>query len=154
MRKTFPRCFPGLLVVVTACGVRASEQAEPPAVESRFEAGQVWSYENREGEDQSRVLVERVGRLADTATVVHIQIIRVAVASRFQPSGVQDIIPHVAIAEDVLDASVLELKDEVVSPVGFASAYGAWLQTVESGEASYYTMSVAEIVDLVERAVN
>ncbi len=154
MRKTFPRCFPGLLVVVTACGAGASEQVGTPAVDSRFEPGQVWSYDNREGEDQSRVLVEKVERLADTVTVVHIQIVRVAVASRFQPSGVQDIVPHVAIAEEALDASVLELKDEVVSPVGFANAYSAWRQTVESGEASYYTMSVAEIVDLVERAVN
>jgi hypothetical protein len=154
MRNTFPRTVTGLLVVAMACSPGAADEAEAPPVESRFEPGQVWTYEHREGEEQSRVYVGRVERLADTATVVHIQIVRVAVASPFQPSGIQDIIPHAAIGEDALDASVRELKDEMISPVGFADAYRAWYQTVEAGEASYFTMSVAEIVDLVERAVN
>ena len=154
MRRTFPRSVPGFLAVLMACGTGAAEEAEAPPVESRFEAGQVWSYHHREGEEQSRVYVVKVERLADTATVVHIQIVRVAVASRFQPSGIQDIIPHAAVGEEALDASVLELRDEVVTPVGFAAAYGAWRKTVEAGDASYFTMSVAEIVDLVERAVN
>lgn len=153
MRKIFPGSVTGFLVAVIACGSGVAEEAEAPPVDSRFEAGQVWSYHNREGEDQSRVYVAKVERLGDTATVVHIQIVRVAVESRFQPSGFQDMIPHAAIGEEALEASVEELKDEVITPVGFADAYASWHQTLDAGTASYFTISVAEILDMVERAV-
>lgn len=120
-----------------------------------FEAGQIWRALGRAQDGEVHVAVldviddPQLGQICSiAATGVHIR-------NGFLEGGVQTQLPHAPVTAEVLRAAVTELV-ETGGPTArhpdFAEAYQQWRTPFDAGEAGVFTISLAEILDLIEQA--
>ncbi|MFW8625518.1 hypothetical protein [Deinococcus sp. ME38] len=121
-------------------------------VQIDFQASQRWTYRTRPGEDTSTVLILRRDDEA-TGTVLHIALDGLRLGNPHLPGGVQTELGHAPIAADALRASVLDLI-EVNAPLpADEGGYRQWREAADRGEAGVFTLTLAELLDLIGRAV-
>ena len=123
--------------------------ADSEQVDDRFSPGQVWAYETREGESNSRVTILKIEKSTDL-TIVHIRIDDVKINNPHAPSKLSEFVPHAPIDREALAGSVTELERTVKDIPDYAEGYRTWKQN----QGGVFTTSVAEIVDFVEAALN
>ena len=121
----------------------------------RFEPGQVWRVLGRPQDGDVHVVVldviddEHLGQICSIAmTGVHIR-------NAFIEGGVQTQLPHAPVTAQVLREAVTELVESdgpTADHPGFAEAYRQWREPYDAGEAGVFTISVNEILDLIEQA--
>jgi hypothetical protein len=110
-----------------------------------FEPGQIWTYDVRRGEEQSRLtvcLVEGEGG----RRVVHVAVDRLRLANPNAPSGFSDRIGHMAFHEDSLRKSVRTLEQTSESVPAFGPGYESWQRA--GGIA--WDVSVAQAISKIE----
>jgi hypothetical protein len=117
--------------------------------EERFRAGQVWRYHTRPGEEASRATILRVENDPKLGAVVHIGVSALKLKT---PSGPQNAIGHLPFAASALESSVVEMVSEGPPPE-LPEGYRVWRQAFESGKGGVFSISVAEAVSFVEKAM-
>ena len=137
--------------IFAAIGVSACSRSAPPAASapSRYSAGQVWKYQTRPGEENSRVIVCRVDD-SEAGRVLHIKIIGLNVKNPRAPSGKTAELPHAPISEKAFEASVIELMKEPGDSSGYEAGYEQW----KAAKGGVFSISVSEIVGHIEKAIN
>jgi hypothetical protein len=73
---------------------------------SSFQAGQVWGYKTRPGEDSSTLTVVKVESHPKLGTIVHLTVNRVRVRNPAAPGGYTDVIGHMPFTEEAVRRSV------------------------------------------------
>lgn len=141
------------LMAAVGTDVAAAELAEgsrplTPAVSQKFSAGQIWRYENRPGEDASRVIIGKVEQAAEIGTIIHVKIIGLSLKGQGETASV---ITHAPVAEAQVAASVVELTDEVANLDGLDDGYASWCSAFLAGKAGVFTITLSEIVEYMER---
>lgn len=131
---------------------------EPIEDDDHFRFGQVWTYRTRPGEEASLVVIGPVERLGGDATVVHVQIVGVAIPNPHLTSGegVQTQVGHAPISKEALASSVVDLVDggNVEADFDlFMEGYATWRRAFEEEGAGFWTVSLAEIVGFLESAL-
>ena len=135
----------GLLLLI-GCATAASPEVE-------YEEGQVWRYETREGEVDSRLYIVRTDELPTGDLIYHVAVDGVAIRNPQIAGGVQTDLPHAPVGRETLDASVTELEREGAEMPDISEGYTAWREAFDAGEGGFFTVSVAEILDFIEQAV-
>ena len=107
-----------------------------------FEVGQAWFYENRQGEDDSVVIIGRIDEQRGER-VLHIQVQGVKVPN-LTPQGFQTTVYHAPISEDALRASVTTQATGELIEDSFEAGYESWRE----GGGGVFTLSVGEILNL------
>ncbi len=115
-----------------------------------FTAGQRWQYNTRSGEEASRLLILKLEDV-HRQQVAHIQLDGLAMKG---PHGVSQIIGHTPITADALARSVTVLDAEQVALPADDSGYQTWKAASERGEAGVFTVTIAELVEAMEQAIN
>ncbi len=118
-----------------------------------FEAGQQWTYEHRPGESESRVLVLKVDQDEKLGFIVHILIDNVVLQCPDVPTGIVDMVSHAPFAEEFLKGSVRELIASGRPLPAFQEGYAKWREAYEKGEAGAWSVSVAECLDGLQKAI-
>jgi hypothetical protein len=111
-----------------------------------FAEGQVWKYKARPGETGSLLRIAKVDHDATLGDVFHISIVGLKVKG---PKGMVTELPHAPIAKATLEKSVTKLSKSSVSFPDFQPGYAEW----KSAKGGVFSVSVAEIVSLVEQAI-
>ena len=142
--------FLGMLLGVSACNQAPhlttghSEQYRP---------GQVWRYQTRPGEEESRLIIAKIDQ-ASGKNIVHIQVTGVRIKNPHVEGRIQDYLPHSPISEEALKASVIEMTGEDGQLIGgFDEGYAQWLSAYKSGKGGVFSIPVKEIIDYVEQAM-
>lgn len=122
----------------------------------RFEAGQVWRVLGRRQDGDPHVAVLAVCNDAKLGQICSIAMTGVHIRNAFVEGGVQTKLPHAPVTEEVLRAAVTELVEcdgPTAEHPDFAEAYLQWREPFDAGEAGVFTISLNEILDVIEQAV-
>lgn len=122
---------------------------------SRFEAGQVWAYQTRQGEEDSRLTVVKVESHGKIGTIVHIRVDGVAQKNPHAPGGFSRVIHHMPFAAEAIEKSVTDLvASGVPVPTSFKDGYAIWKESFDKGKAGVFTITVAESITFCEGILN
>jgi hypothetical protein len=122
---------------------------------SRFKAGQVWKYQSRPGEWDSRLTVVLVETHEKLGTIVHIRVDGLAQRNPHAPGGINNVVHHMPFAEEAMERSVVELETaDGPVPASYEEGYRIWKQAFDKGEAGVFTVTVAEALTICEQALN
>jgi hypothetical protein len=111
----------------------------------------VWRYHTRPHEPSSRLIVGSID-VVGRETVVSVCVVGVSIRNASRPDFVQDMLPHTSVAAATLAECVIELEGVLPVPPEFEDGYRAWTESVELGQAGFFTMPVAEILTIAEQA--
>src|SRR5574342_680871 len=78
-----------------------------------LKAGQVWAYQTRAQEPESRVIIGRLERISGGGAVAHLQVNGLRIRSPTSTGGFQDLLPRAPFSTDALRGSVTKLLGEV-----------------------------------------
>ena len=116
---------------------------------SRFEPGQVWTYDHRPGEEDSRLTILRVDQDGVLGQIVHVCVDGVGLPQSVDPE-LQSTrrISHMPFSAEAVAESVGKHVDTVEVP-DHAEGYGHWREAFEREEAGVFTITVGEAVDAI-----
>ena len=110
----------------------------------RFKPGQVWTYDNRDGEEDSRAVILRIDE-EDGVRIFHICVRGLQIRDPYDPNARIDTITHMPFAADAAMASLKEL-DRVGAIPNFSEGYANWRTAYERREAGVFTISIGQAV--------
>ncbi|ACL04442.1 conserved hypothetical protein [Desulfatibacillum aliphaticivorans] len=134
-----------IMTLVSLLGLaRAEEYAE----------GQIWSYKTRPGEEKSTVLINKIESHDILGHIFHISIREIKLKSAATASGFVTEITHSPVSEETLKKSLTKVVGKGAANSECIEGYYTWKEAFDNGEAGIFTVSVSEIVDLMEKTVN
>jgi hypothetical protein len=123
-------------------------------ITDEFAEGQVWSYHTRPGETGSTILINKIEIHPVLKTIYHIGIFVARVKDPWAPSGVATRLPHFPVSTQTLEKSCIELIGHAEPDPEYLDGYAIWKKEFDQGRAGIFTVTVAEIVDIIETAIN
>lgn len=117
---------------------------------SVFEAGQIWEYRTRPGEESSRLYIARVDQLRGGAAF-HIFLDGLHLKN---PGGEQSSLGHAPVNEETLKASVTSLVAERANVPDVSEGYNLWRAAYDRGEAGVFDIPVANLIQFIEEIAN
>jgi hypothetical protein len=99
-----------------------------------FEAGQVWRYKTRPGEDNSRLYITRIDPWSKGERIIHVYIDKIKIIDN--PAldwNVQRDLSHIPITEQALKESVTRLAYTMDKPPNLSQEYYVWKQQQDEG---------------------
>ncbi|VAW98942.1 hypothetical protein MNBD_GAMMA22-1371 [hydrothermal vent metagenome] len=144
-----------LLLVISSSNVYAfiSKHQFEQKQQNLFTAGQVWSYETRYNEKNSRLTILKVDYFED-AVVVHIRLEDIKLLDSTLAHGFRTIVPHMAFLQTALQQSVIKLVGENKRLPEFSKEYQNWRQGDGVGTAWAWHFSVSEALSGLEEIYN
>ncbi|MGY3232455.1 hypothetical protein ACVWWJ_003939 [Luteibacter sp. HA06] len=118
-----------------------------------YAEGQVWTYDHRAGEDDSRVVIRKMGVEAEDGEVFHVSILGVKLRNHRVPGGAQPAMHHAAVLRTTLDKSLRELTSASDQDQAWENGYAVWRQAYDNGDAGVFELSIAEILGYIEMVV-
>ena len=110
-----------LLLLTAGCSEEPSQAvASTGSGTSRYQPGQVWTYHTRSGEEASRATVVRVDPHKKHGHIVHLSVDKIVLKHLQNPGAYQGVIPHMALTEEAVDASVINLIASQSEPPDYA----------------------------------
>lgn len=121
---------------------------------AQFSTGQVWTYKNRAGEDGSTVLINKVESHPKLGKIFHVSIFGVNVKNSKIAGGISTDLPHFPVSEETLNRSVVKLIGKKEPNPEYLNGYNVWKEAFDNGEAGIFTITLAEIVGVIEESIN
>ena len=118
-----------------------------------FAPGQIWKYENRDGEDDSRLTVVRIDDDSEYGNIVHVYISGLKIPNESAPGGLTTFICHMPFIEDSIRQSVSELENSVDDLPDFEDGYLLWRKAFEDSEAGVFEVSVSDGVEIIQQTL-
>ena len=137
------------IAVVLVFSTIAPAVAEEPV---RFSAGQRWAYQTRPQDEGSTLIVLRVDDAGDSGRIVHVALGGLSVKNPFSPDGRSTTVRHMPFEEAALRRSVTKLLADGVEVPPYEDGYAMWREAFDAGRAGYYTITVAEAVQVIEES--
>jgi hypothetical protein len=133
-------------------GLRNSREAD--AVEPDFRAGDIWRYHTRSSEPDSTLTVLRVDRDAGSGNIVHLRVDGLRIRNPHHPAGFSGEIMHMPFEPAAVARSVTVRLERDAAVPDFAEGYAEWRRAFDADEAGVFSVTVAEAVEVMERAIN
>ena len=95
----------------------------------------------------------RMDTLPKVGVVVHVSFAGVRVKNPDRPEGYSSVISHAPFAESAVQKSVTRLVREHVPLPDFEEGYNTWRAAYDGGTGGVFTISLAEAVEFMERAL-
>jgi hypothetical protein len=118
-----------------------------------YAEGQVWTYDHRPGEDDSRVVIRKIGLEPEDGEVFHVSILSVKLRNHRVPGGAQPAMHHAAVLRTTLDKSLREVTPITNDDPAWENGYAVWRQAYDNGDAGVFELSVPEILAYIEMVV-
>ncbi len=120
------------------------------AIKSKYEVGQVWSYQTRTHEFGSTFTVVGVEVLHDSTNLIHISVTGLKMKYPYSADGYTDTVQHLPIPEAALDKSKTELLREGAELPDYEASYNAWRGASDEGLTGIHNLPLAQMIDYVE----
>ena len=135
--------------------------SETPSSSPSLSVGQVWKYQTRPGESDSRVTIVSIDHGDEEyGDIVHIYISELDIDNPSAPDGKTLFISHLPYAAEMLKASLTELESTYDDVQGELEQYEAtqegyrlWKRAFENSEAGVFTNPVADAIGFVEESI-
>jgi hypothetical protein len=118
-----------------------------------FEAGQLWSYQTRPGDEASLVLIDLVETVPKLGAVYHIRVLRVHLPSWKDDSRPETDLPHFPVLKEALERSLVSNVGKRAPLDAYRKGYETWRSAFDAGRSGAFSISIAEIVSIVETTV-
>ena len=118
-----------------------------------YQPGQVWTYDHRESEDASHLVILQIDKDPKLGTIVHVSIDGVSLRNPQVTGGVTHQIGHLPFSKDAKDRSVRDLVSSRPLP-DFQEGYSAWREAYENSQGGIFTITVGEAVESMEQVLN
>lgn len=107
-----------------------------------LQAGQVWAYTTRAGENESTLTVLKIEQYRDLGQVVHVRIDGIRMRNPVQGNIITDL-PHLPFRGAAIQRSVTKLLRNSPSVPRFKDGYDTWKQAYDAGKAGAFETDVA-----------
>ncbi len=94
----------------------------------RYQAGQVWTYHTRPGEEASRLVLLKVDPHETLGHIIHVRVEGVSFAVANAPSLETGVIPFLPFTEEAINRSVINLITSRPELPDFTDEYERWSQ--------------------------
>jgi len=123
---------------------------------TEFSAGQVWAYDARPQERESRVEILKVERDdRGSGEIVHVRLTGLQLAHfGLAQQGYAEEVDHAAVTADALRASVTERLVVPAREAGPMPEYFTWREQFERGETAPFTLRLKDLVATIEAGLN
>jgi hypothetical protein len=119
-----------------------------------FAPGQVWQYRTRVGESDSRLLINKIEVEPDVGEIFHISVRAVRLRDTDSTDRIGVTLPHFPVSRATLEASVTALDGLAAANAAWLQGYATWRVAYEEGTAGVFSIPVAEIVEVVQNAID
>ncbi len=144
------------LLSIVCCGLGLASDAQPRKLSEvktgKYRVGQVWSFKGRPGEERATLTIVRVESGQGLPVIVHVSLDDVRIANPHAPDGFTHIVEHAPFTEEAISRSVTKLVGQVKTLPPFEEGYERWRDYFDQGKAAIYTITVAELLGVKERA--
>jgi len=123
------------------------------AMAKDFKQGQIWKYNTRSIEPDSRLVVVQVDDI-NGEKIVHISVNGLRLKNPQSDTGYGEEISHMPISPEALSKSVIELDGLADELPDYKEGYGIWREAYDSGKAGVFSITVKESVGFMEDTVN
>lgn len=136
-----------MVMLIPRCALADSNQ------QAQYAVGDVWQYKNRKGEDDSRVIIDKIESSTGKGAIYHISINHLKIPNPKNDTGFNDELPHAPVSLVTLQKSLTH-RVAVKQPIdnAYLEGYKLWKDAYDTGKAGVFTIGIAEIVDVVEQA--
>ncbi len=142
-----------LLLLLSVVLMSASVDAQE--TEAKYKPGQKWSYKTRPGEEDSYLIVLKVDKDAKLGNIIHIALRKLKMKNELSRDGsVSENVNHMPFSQEALDKSGLKLLEEKTDLPDFAEGYQMWREAFDAGRGGVYSITVAEVVNVMETGLN
>ncbi len=117
-----------------------------------FKAGQVWTYNNRPAEANSRLTILQVDATEAGEPMVHIHVNGLAIHNPNQAELIEYIV-HMPFSLEAIENSVQELVGEGDIP-DYLEGYQMWKEEYDEGNAGFFSVTVGEAVTYMDEIIN
>jgi len=126
-------------------------QCESLSSIDNFKVGQIWKYNNRQGEDSSTLTVLKIEKchktfdsISSSDTVIHIRIDKIKLKNSKGEYSYS--IEHLPCSEKALSKSVATVVGENSSLPDFSNEYDRWKKLYDKGKNLYWGLTIKEAV--------
>lgn len=139
-----------ILAAVSFFGVVANSSANA----EDYAVGQVWSYKTRPGEENSHLVIVKITATSKDKITYGIFIEDVKLKNPHLAGGIQTSLPHAPVSKEVLDKSITKLIETRKKLPDYEEAYAEWKTAFDAGKGGVFSISIADILSTIEKAVN
>ena len=117
--------------------------------DNKFKVGQIWNYETRKGEENSKIEILKVEKYEKDGIIIHIYVNGLKVKNPNKPGILEDI-GHLPLSKDAVEKSVTTLVSENNELPDFMEGYKNWKNAFDNNTGGIFSISVKEIVQYLE----
>ena len=143
-----------ILVSITSCFSQTKLTKEMDYQDDKFEVGQIWNYETREGEEKSTIQIVKIDKYENQEAIIHISVKGLKVKNPMIEGGFSETVGHLPLSRKSVLESVTKLIKTKKKLSDFEEGYQTWKEAFEAGEAGVFSISIAEAVKFLEKAMN
>jgi hypothetical protein len=121
--------------------------------DEKFKAGQIWEYDTRKGEEESRIIILKVEK-PNNEVIVHVAVINAKIRNPQIEGGISNEISHLPFSRESIEKSVTKLESSNNELPDFMDGYKNWKEAFDAGYGGIYTIPVKEVVEIFEQSMN
>ena len=118
---------------------------------AELKSGQIWKYNTRKGEEQSRVIILKIEDYGKRGKVIHIAVNGLKIKNKHVEGGISREFQHLPFREEEIIKSLSKLETTLDKLPDFKEGYDMWKEAWENGTGGVFTITVKEVVELAEK---
>ena len=118
----------------------------------KYESGQVWSYDNRVNEPDSKLVLLKIEELHNEE-IFHVHVFNLNLTDPGDIDAPLDCIFHMPFSKKAFEKSIRNLEGVTEVP-DFKEGYDVWREAYDNGEGGVYSITVGEAVSYMESTIN
>lgn len=142
-------CFLLALISLSGCTKDSGPEISKKTDDSKFKPGQVWKYETRKHEPDSRITILGIDNTKSNGTVVHITIDDLVHEQADSQKKTSYSLSFISISRASLNQSVVELEetlDEIPNPEKYKTIHESWVTAFEGGVKVVFNQSIVDAI--------
>ena len=122
---------------------------------NQYAVGQLWACQGRHDSEQPTLLINRIDQhpLAG-GNIYHVTLDGLKIRNPRVPEGVMTQLAHAPVTDQTLQRSQLRLLGQRAADPAYLQGYGQWREAFDAGNAGSFGVSVATILEIIERQLN
>ena len=121
---------------------------------TELKSGQIWKYNTRTAEKESRILILRVEQINNKDTIVHIEIKKTKIKNFQNKNGVSEEIGHLAFLKTAIVNSLIELESSGNKLPNYLANYNQWKRAFDNGNGIIFSNSIIQAINHIEQSIN
>ena len=122
---------------------------------NQYAVGQLWACQGRHDGEQPTLLINRIDQHPlGGGNIYHVTLDGLKIRNPRVPEGIMTQLAHAPVTDQTLQRSQLRLLGQQSADPAYLQGYGQWREAFDAGNAGSFGVSVATILEIVERQLN